>query len=208
MKIGVYLKTQRENRELSLGQVEAISGVSKSYLSKLERGERSDPSPEILRKLSSVYNVPYEELMEVAGFIDSSFIKGEIEKIPVLGLVKAGLPSEAIEDVIDWEEIPRDWLRGGKEYFALEISGDSMTPRMEEGDVIIVQKQQWCNSGDIMVVRVNGEEATVKKVIKQESGIMLIAFNNDYEPVFYSHKQMQDLPVEYLGKVVELRGKF
>lgn len=64
------------------------------------------------------------------------------------------------------------------------------------------------DSGDIAIVMVNGDEATVKRVKKQEDGITLIATNTSvYEPHFYSNQEIRDLPVRILGKVVELRGK-
>ena len=83
-----------------------------------------------------------------------------------------------------------------------------MEPKMSEGDVVIVRLQDDCNSGDIAVVLVNGGEATCKKIKKMPEGIMLISTNPNYEPMFYSNKQIEELPVRLIGKVVELRSKF
>lgn len=128
-------------------------------------------------------------------------------RIPVLGRVVAGIPIEAIEEVIDWEEIPQRLAASGK-FFALRVCGHSMEPRILEGDVVIVRQQEDVESGDIAIVMVNGDEATVKRVKKQEDGITLIATNTSvYEPHFYSNQEIRDLPVRILGKVVELRGK-
>lgn len=128
-------------------------------------------------------------------------------RIPVLGRVVAGIPIEAIEEVIDWEEIPQRLAASGK-FFALRVCGHSMEPRILEGDVVIVRQQEDVDSGDIAIVMVNGDEATVKRVKKQEDGITLIATNTSvYEPHFYSNQEIRDLPVRILGKVVELRGK-
>lgn len=83
-----------------------------------------------------------------------------------------------------------------------------MEPRILEGDVVIVRQQEDVDSGDIAIVMVNGDEATVKRVKKQEDGITLIATNTSvYEPHFYSNQEIRDFPVRILGKVVELRGK-
>lgn len=77
-----------------------------------------------------------------------------------------------------------------------------------EGDVVIVRRQDDVESGDVAIVLVNGNEATVKRVKKQEDGITLIATNTSvYEPHYYSNKEIEELPVRILGKVVELRGK-
>lgn len=93
-------------------------------------------------------------------------------------------------------------------FFALRVCGHSMEPRILEGDVVIVRQQEDVDSGDIAIVMVNGDEATVKRVKKQEDGITLIATNTSvYEPHFYSNQEIRDFPVRILGKVVELRGK-
>ena len=128
-------------------------------------------------------------------------------KIPVLGRVQAGIPVEAIEDIIDQEEIPLKMAESG-EYFGLAVRGDSMEPKFSEGDVVIVRRQPDLESGDIAIVMINGEDATIKKVIKQENGIMLKPSNDKYEPFFYDKKAIEDKHVEIIGKVVELRAKF
>ena len=128
-------------------------------------------------------------------------------KIPVLGNVAAGIPLEAITDVDDYEEISEAMAAGG-EYVALRIHGDSMEPRMQEGDVVIVRVQDTIESGETAIVMVNGDEATCKRVKITPDGIMLISNNPDYEPMFYSRKQVEELPVRIFGKVVELRAKF
>lgn len=126
----------------------------------------------------------------------------------MLGIVRAGYPIYAEENILDYEEIPQAMASAG-EFFALRIVGDSMEPRMFAGDIIIVRKQEYIDSGDIAVILVNGFEATVKKVIKQDSGIMLVPLNSscDYEPTFYSAREIETLPIAILGKVVEVRGR-
>ena len=128
-------------------------------------------------------------------------------RIPVLGRVAAGIPIEAIEDINDWEEIPESMAKNG-EYFALRIQGDSMLPEIRQGDIVIVQKQPCVESGEIAIVLVNGNDATCKKIQKQENGITLIGYNTAvYSPTFYTRKQIEDLPVCVLGKVIEVRRK-
>ncbi|MDO5061991.1 MAG: XRE family transcriptional regulator [Peptostreptococcaceae bacterium] len=220
---GRLISSRLEQKGMTQRELAQIVGVTEVTISRYINGTR-EPKGTVLKDIADALDIPVASLIlpidamsyiaEKAGDLYQAALSAPREmleyiKIPVLGLVKAGLPSEAIEDVLDWEEVPKDWMKGGKEYFALEISGDSMLPRMEEGDVIIVQKQSWCDkSGDVMVVRVNGDEATVKKVLLQENGILLVAYNSEYQPIFYSKKDIKELPVEYIGKVVELRGKF
>ena len=85
-------------------------------------------------------------------------------RIPVLGSVPAGIPLEAIEDILDWEEIPSTMCAGGREYFALQVRGDSMWPDYLPGDVVVIRKSPTCESGDVCVVYVNGDDATLKQV--------------------------------------------
>ena len=128
-------------------------------------------------------------------------------KIPVLGSVVAGIPIEAIEEIIDYEEISEQLAKTG-EFFALRIKGDSMEPRMYDGDVVIVRKQEEVDSGDVAIVLVNGDEATVKRVKIDDNGIMMIPFNPKYTPWYYTAEECEYLPVRILGKVVECRQKY
>lgn len=128
-------------------------------------------------------------------------------RIPVLGDVAAGIPIEMIEDIIDYEEIPANW--GSKEdFFCLQIKGDSMQPKIDEGDVVVVRKQADAETGDTVIFTVNGDTASCKRLRKTENGLMFIPLNKDYDPIVYSWDEVADLPVRILGKVVELRAKF
>lgn len=125
----------------------------------------------------------------------------------VYGTIPAGIPMECIEDIIDTEEIPADMLKGGKQYFGLLIKGNSMSPEYREGDIIILEKVDDCESGDECVVMVNGNEGTFKKVLKNENGVILQPLNPEYQPMVYTNEQIEQLPVRIIGKVVELRRK-
>lgn len=128
-------------------------------------------------------------------------------KIPILGKVPAGVPIEAIEDIIGYEEIPANMLNGGNNYFALKVDGDSMYPDYQTGDIIIIKQQPDCNSGDDCIVLVNGYDATLKRVIKDVDGIKLKPLNNDYETKKYSNEDIIKKPVIIVGVVKELRRK-
>ena len=127
--------------------------------------------------------------------------------IPVLGYVRAGIPIDAIEEILDYEEISEDMARQG-EHFALRIKGDSMEPRMKEGDIVIIRRQKTVDNGDIAVILINGNDATIKRFYKSATGISLISFNSNYEPFTFSSQEVNELPVCVIGKVVELRAKF
>ena len=126
-------------------------------------------------------------------------------RIPILGKVVAGIPLEAITDIDGWEEISPKMAASG-EYFALRIKGQSMEPKLHEGDIVIVKRQSDVESGDTAIILVDGEDATVKQIKKTKEGIMLIGLNIDvYPPHFYTNREIADLPVQIIGKVVESR---
>jgi repressor LexA len=128
-------------------------------------------------------------------------------KIPILGKVPAGVPIEAIEDIIGYEEIPASMLRDGNNYFSLKIDCDSMYPDYKTGDIIIIRQQSDCNSGDDCVVMVNGDDATFKRVVKQEKSIILKPLNNEYEPYYFDEYEIMTKPVKIIGVAVEVRRK-
>lgn len=128
-------------------------------------------------------------------------------KIPVLGKVPAGVPIEAIQDILGYEEIPASMLKSGNNYFALKIDGDSMYPDYKTGDIIIIKQQNDCNSGDDCVVMVNGDDATFKRVIKQEKSIILKPLNNNYEPYYFNEYEILTKPVKIIGIAIEVRRK-
>ena len=126
--------------------------------------------------------------------------------IPVYARVAAGLPLEAAEDIIDREEIPEAMAEQGP-HFAVRIWGDSMEPRMKKGDVVIVRKQTTADDGDIVIVTINGTDATCKRFKRYQDGIALISNNPSYPPMYYTAQEVEQLPVCIIGKVVELRAK-
>ena len=127
--------------------------------------------------------------------------------INVLGRVAAGIPIDAIEEIIDTEEITEEMAKTG-EFFGLKIKGNSMEPRIYENDVVIVRQQNDAESGDVVIATINGHEATCKRLRKYRDGIELISNNPSYEPMFFSNEEILSKPVRIIGKVVELRGKF
>ena len=184
--IGRYINNSREPKGSILKDIADALGVTSDYL------------------LSGKTKMP----RDLGRHKDNFSLSKVAIKIPVLGKVAAGIPIEAIEDIEDYEEIPQAMARKG-EYFALKIKGHSMEPKFTEGDVVIVKKQNDIESGEIGVVIVNGCDATIKKIIKQENGIVLMATNQDvFPPKFYDYKDINSLPLTILGKVVELRAKF
>ena len=162
------------------------------------------PRMDKIDKICSIFGINRSDLMdEKDSSQDKTSIKGV--RIPVLGYVRAGVPLDAVEEILDFEEIHPD-MAATADYFALRVKGDSMEPRITEGDVVIVREQPDVESGEIAIVLVNGDEGTVKKLVKYENGsIALVAFNSAYQPMVFTPEQIETLPVQVIGKVVELR---
>lgn len=128
-------------------------------------------------------------------------------KIPVLGDVAAGVPIFAEENYIGSEEISEELASTG-EFFALRIHGDSMSPRISEGDIVIIRQQDDADSGDIVIVLIDDDSATCKRLMKYQEGISLISFNPAYKPMTFSNKDIEEKPIRIIGKVVENRQKY
>ena len=125
----------------------------------------------------------------------------------MLGNVAAGIPISAVEDILDYEEVPNSWKSQG-EFFALRIKGDSMENDINDGDTVIVKQQSDANSGDTVIALVNGDDATCKRLQKLDNGIMLVSNNSKYPPMYFSSEEIVTKPVVIIGKVIELRRKF
>lgn len=203
---GKRLKMLREEKGLTQKDLAEKLSLTPKAISFYELGSR-EPSGDALIHMAHILGTTTDYLLGNSTTKEADQKVGRGVRIPVLGRVVAGIPIEAVEEILDYEEITPELAASG-EFFALKIRGHSMEPRMMEGDVVIVRRQDDVESGDIAIVLVNGNEATVKRVKKQEGGITLIATNTSvYEPHYYSNKEIEELPVRILGKVVELRGK-
>lgn len=201
------LKIARKNAKLSQKDLAAKLFISQQAYAKYETGT-SSPNPETMKNIAYELGVSTDYLTgnDVVQEKTNAQSKKSI-KIPVFGRVAAGIPIEAIEEILDYEEIPVSMAETG-EYFALQIKGDSMEPKISDGDVVIVRRQSDVENGQLAIVIVNGDEATCKKIKKSPEGILLIPNNSSYEVTFFSNKEIAEIPIIIIGRVVELRAKF
>lgn len=216
MKLSELIKRNRAAHGYTMQDVADKSGLSKGTISLLERGYNEQTGKEItpqlptLEKLAPVFGMTLSELLETIDDVvrvNPSKRHEAIVAIPVLGTVPAGIPIEAIEDIIDYEEIDTRLAATGK-FFGLRIQGDSMAPKIMEGDIVIVKQQDDVDSGETAIVIIDGHDATCKRVIKNDLGLILQPTNPTYEPVQYDHESIKKTPIKIIGKVIELRRKF
>ena len=158
MKTSDRIRVSREALKLTKRELAKRIGVHESSISKYEKGVVDFPLSKI-SDLSRVLNVSEAYLM---GWEDEAKESNQGIKVPVLGAVPAGIPISAIEDIIDYEEIPQSWSNQG-DFFGLRIKGNSMYPKLENGDVVIVKKQSTADNGDVVIAMVNGDDATCKR---------------------------------------------
>lgn len=225
MNLGEIIKNYRTEHDLSLRDFAKRCDLSYSYISMLEKGsdyrnnKSLSPTLDAVNKIASGLGISLEDLLKLMdnqqiilsekapNFENNSNRTTSSAIVFVYGTIPAGIPMECIEDIIDTEEISADMLRGNKEFFGLKIKGDSMEPEYLDGDTIILEKVDDCESGDDCVVMVNGNDGTFKRVFKNENGIILQPLNNKYQPLIYTNEQIENLPVRILGVVEEIRRK-
>lgn len=195
------LRQARLAKGLTQRQVAAHIGINQNTYSYWETG-RSRVDTAALPQLAALFGVSVDYLLGHSGEESPKGVK-----IPVLGRVAAGIPIEAVEDILDYEEISPQMAAQG-EFFALQVKGRSMEPRMQEGDIIICKKQADVETGDVAVVLVNGDDATVKKIKKTAAGLYLIPTNPAFDPLYFTYDEVISRPVSIIGKVVELRAKY
>ena len=218
-ELGAYLKKLREDRNLSLRQVDYRSSVSYSHLSMIENGSRK-PTALTLKELAKVYNIDYIDLYEKAGYIDlaeSEKLKSSVDsnvfpitdipkKIPVVGRISAGLPILATENIEGYEFAPSSQIKEGYTYFYLRVQGDSMNLKFNEGDIVLVQKQDDLENNEIGVILVNGFDATVKKYRKENGLVILEPMSTNPENTVQIYNP-KNTSIRIIGKVISYQGK-
>lgn len=199
------LKKARNHSGIRVDEIANKLGVSQQTYYNYESGNR-EPSADNLRTLAKIYNVSVDYLLGLDSNlspINAPLTAGA--KIKVFGRVPAGIPVEAIEDIIDEIEISEKMANDDHEYLALLVTGESMLPIYQDGDIVIIRKQETANTGDDIVAYVNGYDATLKRLQRYKEGIRLKALNPNFESRFYTNAQIESLPVRILGIVVEMR---
>ena len=219
MTLGDIIKSYRSKYGLSMDSFSEKSGISKAYISLLEKnrhpktGKEIAPSIQCIKQAAHGMGMTFDDLFSLldgkVNITDEPMFETSANAvvIPVLGRVAAGIPLTASEYIVDTEEIPAAMAADG-EYFGLMIKGDSMEPRIRNGDVVIVRKQEDADDGDIVIALVNGGDAVCKRLKKYNDGISLLSNNPAYEPMYFNNAEIVEKPVQIIGKVKELRAKF
>ena len=196
------LKDLLESKNATQLELAKFLNVSNTTVNNYVKGYNM-PRMDKIDGICNFFNINRSDLIEQKEpeltFVDLS----KSIKIPVVGKIPAGVPIEAIEDVIETIDIPEDWTKGDKEYIGLRVSGDSMYPVLLDGDTVVIQIQPSAETGDICACYVNGFDATLKRIALTPDSITLKPENPNYPPKTYTHPG----EVNIAGKVVEVRRK-
>lgn len=195
----VNIKKERNKKGWTQTDLAKKMGYSdKSMIAKIEKGSVDLPHSKIV-DFAKVFNVKPTYLM---GWEDSDTSLPS-DTIPILGVVTAGLPIFADENIIGYTKNDIN-----EDCFGLRIQGDSMIPDIHDGDIVIVRQQPDAENGEVVVAMVNSDDAVCKRLMKYSWGLQLMSDNPAYEPLVFSAEEVEDKPVRILGKVVELRRKY
>lgn len=208
------LKKLRMMKNLTQEELAEELEITQQQIARYENGLRQFKQ-EFLFKLANYFNVSINDFFPPLNFDNAEIIDISYDRvqIPVLGTIKAGTPIEAQEDILDYVDIPKEWTKGDKKFFALRISGDSMFPKYKENDIVVFEQTEdysIANKKDCAVM-VNGDDATFKNIAINEESIMLIPLNanntDGYIAKTYFADEIVSLPVKIIGIAREKREK-
>ncbi len=213
-KVGTRLKQARELRNITLEEAGKKVDVHKSTVLRWENGETEKIKFPVIEILASFYNVNpiwlmgYDVPMEREIQTESNVfpIADTPVKVAVVGKISAGLPILAVENIEGYEFAPSSYIKNGFDYFYLRVQGDSMNLKFNEGDIVLVQKQDTLENDEIGVILVNGFDATVKKY-KSDNGLVILSpmsTNPENTVQIYNPKEID---IKIIGKVVSYQGK-
>lgn len=211
------LKFLREKKNLSQNKLGKMIGVNQTTIARWEDDNRV-PTIDNAVDVANALNISLIDLIgKDLRFDNATYVKPIVEddnmvQIPVLGTIKAGIPIEAQQDILEYIEIPKTWIRGGKQFYGLKISGDSMFPKYQENDVVVFEDSRNYNmeaaKNKDCAVMVNGNDATFKKVLLNDDGITLVPYNTgSYDIKMYSKDDIIHKPVKIIGIAREKRTK-
>jgi repressor LexA len=163
------------------------------------------PNSEIHEMIYRIHTMRAKDIFEEIGIREDSgdfeFVSSTLT-VPVLGSIPAGLPVplHSAEYIEEWTEIPNMWKLKDGEVFILKVKGDSMIgSRIHDGDKVVVKVQPEVESGEIAVVNVNGDDATLKRVKKTDGQTILYPDNPKYDPIFINNENAR-----IIGKVIQV----
>lgn len=194
MKLSELITYYRARNGMSLEAIGDYVGVAKSTVKRWESGESKNIPEAKLEKLSELFDIDV-----------ITFLNGQVK--PILGYVKAGYDLFASENLLGYEEVTKKEATQGDYY--LKVQGNSMSgSRIHDGDLVYVKRCHDVENGDIAVILLDQNEVTIKKVLKQEHSLVLVATNPDYEPRIFNEEDIRNHRVQIIGRVLHSKIQF
>lgn len=215
MILGDLIKSYRREHGFSMEQFAKQSGLSKAYISILERnvnpvnGKPVIPSLETIKAVAQAINMDFNEVITMLDGNQPVSLKEEDEippgfqplpamtEVPLVGRIACGTPITAEENVERMVCVPSKWHAT----FTLTCEGTSMEPRIHDGDLVAIRSQPTVENGEVAAVRIDGE-ATLKRVYLHQSFVELRAENPAFESIILAKEEMNTVAIE--GKAVGL----
>jgi len=200
------IKSIMIERNMTQATLAKMAGTSTATVSRILTGKQTNNTQETVNKIVKALNIDMSEInrkKSLDSFLGNNVIKPfDFKIVKILGSVRAGVPMLVTENYEGEIAISREHLSPDKIHYALKVNGDSMDKEFAEGTVVVVEKTEVVESGDIAVVGINGNEATVKKVQFHEESIVLIPLSNNPKHIpIIKHFKKDDIHI--FGKVVQ-----
>ena len=228
MLLGEIITAYREENGVSQRQFAMSCGLSNGYISMLEKNENPKtglpikPNIDQLVKIANAMGMTLTDLLQQAD--DMPVTVNDVKRmtrrpvnakpisdscsIPLVGRVAAGEPLFDEGNVIGEVFVDPKLVAGAENLYALKVKGDSMSPKILDGDTLIVREQPDAEDGEIVIVTVDGDEGTCKKLKRYPDTLALVSINPAFEPIYYTWEQVEQLPVRIVGKVIQSRHDF
>ena len=191
-------------KNMTYSELAEQTGIPKSALQRYATGETAKIPLDRLEALAKAlrvtpgYLMGWEKDAAEIGLPKGAAPVRSVEKIPIIGSVRAGWNGLAYEEADGYEMAD---VRNPDTYFYLKVTGDSMAPQINEGDLALVHRQSTADSGDLVVALVNGGEGTIKRYVRQGAAVILQPFNPNYAPMVLAEEELEDFRIA--GKVVQ-----
>lgn len=199
MSIAKNIKDLRISHKLSQLEFGKIAGVSDKAVSTWESGKKI-PRMGAIQRLADHFGISKSDIIEDISLKTESNIaavlnSGNIYNIPVFESVSAGFGAYASDEILDYIPVVIKNPYDVDDTIAIKVKGDSMYPKIEDGDIIIVRKQSSVDSGDIAVLLLDNEEGLVKKVVYGSDWIELHSINPEYKTKRFDGREVLRLSV-------------
>lgn len=201
--IGERIRYFRKRKNITMQEMAEDLNLTQQAISRYERGDRKT-NQDILFILADYFKVSINDFFPPQNFNNAEVIPETI-KIAIYGSIKAGIPLESQNDIIEEMEIPSYWAKGGKKLFGLKISGDSMFPKYQDGEIVIFEQTNDIEAykNKDCAIMINHCESTFKKIQVNEKGIVLQPYNASYDIQIYTNEDIKKLPIIVLGKAIK-----